>query len=199
MEPRFKTSFIPKKGPTTSVASASGQRTSKMSVFYLISIIVFIASVALSAATFFYQKVLTNSLIEMNEKLVKAKQIYEPDTIEELKKIDLRIEETKKLISTHISSSAVFSILEDITLEQVSFSKFDYSLSSDNSASISLSGEAKSFNSVALQSDVFGNDDDIKNPIFSNITLNDDGTVSFDFKASIGADSISFGNVNQSQ
>ena len=48
-----------------------------------------------------------------------------------------------------------------------------------------MMGEAKSFNAVALQSDVFGGERSFQDPIFSNFTLNENGNVIFKFSTSV--------------
>ena len=48
-----------------------------------------------------------------------------------------------------------------------------------------MTGQAKSFNSVALQSDVFGTERSFKDPIFSNFSLNERGDVIFNFQTTV--------------
>ncbi|MDP3996825.1 MAG: hypothetical protein Q8P86_04000 [bacterium] len=163
-----------------------------MSIFSLLATIVFIVSLAASAGAFFYHKALVGELQEMNDQLVRAKKEFEPQTIEEISRFSKRVGESIKILDSHTAMSNIFKIFEEGTLKTVRFSSFTYSFSGGSEASVSLSGEAVDFNAVALQSDEFGNNKLVKNPVFSNFQFTETGTVSFGFTASIPLSVISF-------
>ena len=48
-----------------------------------------------------------------------------------------------------------------------------------------LEGEARSYSSVALQSDIFGDNKYLKNPIFSNLGLAKSGDVTFNLELNL--------------
>ncbi len=55
-----------------------------------------------------------------------------------------------------------------------------------------MNGTARSFNAVALQSDAFGKSSIFKDPIFSNLNLDQEGDVVFDFSAVIDPVRVSY-------
>ena len=58
-----------------------------------------------------------------------------------------------------------------------------------------MSGEARSYRTLALQSDVFGESKLIKNPIFSNLSLSTTGDIVFDLSFDVDRSLIMYENV----
>ena len=106
MEVKMQTSFIPKKPITETTNEGSG-----VSLFLLLSIIVFIVAVALAAAVFLWQKSLVAQIEKDKQALVDTKKTYEEGTIEELIRLNDRIEESKNLLAKHIAVTPVFVLL----------------------------------------------------------------------------------------
>jgi hypothetical protein len=100
------------------------------------------------------------------------------------------------LLAAHLSPSLLFDEIEARTLSSVRFSNFQFGVTTGGKYSISMSGLAKSFNAVALQSDAFGHSDIISNPIFSNINFDQTGAVAFDVTASVNPARISYTGVS---
>jgi len=179
----LQTSFIPKKSslPTTSAPARFGRT---VNLFAVVAIIIFLLTGILAAVTFFYRGSLISEITEMNTELVKAKKNFEPEFVETAIRLNKRIESVKVLLKDHRSVSPLFDILEKKTLERVRFQGMNLTLS-DSSATLSMTGEAKSFNSVALQSDVFGKEHYFQNPVFSNFKLSESGDVVFNFTTDV--------------
>lgn len=182
MENKFQTSFIPKREFS---AVSAGDKFRSVSILSVIAVIMFVLSIALSAGIFAYQKVLVNKVKSINAELVKSKESFDPSFIQEVSNLNRRIDAAKDILGKHISASAIFDLLEKETLASVRFKTFSFALGTKGTVSLSMNGEADGFDSVALQSDVFGGDKFIKNPIFNNLNLDERGSVSFQFKASL--------------
>lgn len=193
MDSGSQTSFIPKK-PISVTTSSYEDRG--VSIVTIICVIVFFGAVALSVGSYLYRGVLTKSLQDKKDTLEKAKSSFDLDTIKDLKRLDTRIETAKKLIETHIAVSAYFSLLEDVTLKTVRFSELTINSSSETTSAIPgasqvaekplkflLKGVAKSYSGVAIQSDLFTRAKGFKEPIFSDLVLDDRGNVSFGVEA----------------
>ncbi len=183
MDPKFQTSFIPKR-PITFSPSARVRLSSRWSIFSLAGAVVFAVSLVLSGAVFFYQRSLVKEIDDMNKRLVEAKNSFEPETIKEIGRLGEKIETIKKILGKRLHASPIFSILEEKTLENARWTDFSYTLDAGG-GNLSLSGEARSFNSVALQSDVFGKEKLFKNQLISGFTLEKTGNVSFNFQSSV--------------
>ncbi len=181
---QIQTSFTPKKGPGTGPV---GSRTLPRGINFFagIAIVVFSIMAGLSGFVFFYKAHLMNVISGMDVELAKAKKSFEPAFIEEASRLNMRISGAQELLNSHQAISPLFDILEKKTLESMRFQDFNFSAPDGKSATLTMTGQAKSFNSVALQSDVFGTEKAFKDPIFSNFNLNDEGDVIFNFQTSI--------------
>jgi len=187
------TSFIP-KNPIVS-DTPSGYKRQTVSIFTLVSLIIFISSVALGAGVFIYEGYLKSSLAKKQSDLEKARASFDPALIKDIRRVDNRIEHAKEILSRHAAFSAFFETLEKSTLQNVQFKSFDLSFPSQNeNIKISLKGLAKSYASVALQSDSFNNTKGIKNPIFSDLNLDQSGRVSFSIEASLDPEDFKYAN-----
>jgi len=175
-----KQSFIPKK--TLGEQGKKKRRT--FGLFFGVSVIIFILTVATAGATYSYRSFLDSSISNMTQSLERAKQAFEPALILELKRLNARINSANSILSNHIALSEFLRLLEENTLKTVQFSRFEYDVSGDI-VQISLRGKARDYSSVALQSDLFGDSKFIKNPIFSNLGLDQNGNVTFDVVANI--------------
>lgn len=194
MEPKFKTSFIPKtpmaeSGPKK---KKGGGKSSLMGLVTLITLIIFLAAIALGVGVFLYQQFLEQSIESKSQSLERARAAFEPAVIEELARLDKRIDVAQTLLANHTAPSALFAFLEDNTLQTIQFTDFRFSILEGGQASVSTSGVAASFSAVVLQSDVFSQSRAIRNPIFSNLNLNQEGDVVFEFSAEVDPSLISY-------
>ncbi|MEK7134266.1 MAG: hypothetical protein AAB805_01130 [Patescibacteria group bacterium] len=171
-----KHTFIP-KGPVA--ASVSGKRKNRsLGVVLVVSFIIFISSVLSASGAYLYRTYLVKSTANLEISLNKAKAAFEPETIVSLKRFNARVNAGDSLLARHIAPTVFFSALQDLTLQSIRFSKFSYTFD-DLFIEGTLSGTARNYSSVALQSDFFARSPYIKNPIFSNLTLDKSGNVTF--------------------
>ena len=179
---QFQTSFAPKKtlvaAPTT---RASGH---SVNIFAIISIAIFVLTVVAATSVYIYRSHLITSIGDMDAQLAAARKSFEPEFIDKASRLSARIDASRTLLGKHTAISPLFDILEKKTLENVRFTEFNFTVS-DRTIIASMTGEAKSFNAVALQSDVFGAEPAFIDPVFSNFTLNDEGDVVFNFETKI--------------
>ncbi len=188
---QFQTSFAPKKAPAYApIVRRTGGHS--VNIFAIISIIVFIITVGLAVTVFFYKSHLVSAIGEMDVSLAAARKSFEPEFIAEASRLNARIEAARALLGTHLAVSPFFDILEKKTLENVRFTEFSFSVVG-KMMQVSMTGQAKSFNSVALQSDVFGAEHAFVDPVFGNFTLDDEGNVIFSFEAKIDPDLLLYG------
>ena len=189
MDTKFQTSFIPKKALNE---TTSHSRPESVSVFMIIGIIIFILGLAASGGVFAYKKILIKSISDMNGRLAQAKNAFEPESIEKWNRLNKRIEASKKLLTSHTVVSTVFELLENTTLATVKFNSFNYNLLDSGSSAISLSGEAKNFSAIALQSDILGQEKYIKTPVFSDLNPDQNGNIVFKFNATLDPNLVSY-------
>jgi hypothetical protein len=193
MEVKMQTSFIPKKPIIESTSSGSG-----VSLFLLLSIIVFIVAIAMAGGVWLWQKSLLSQIEKDKTDLAAVKDSYEEGTIKPLIRLDDRIEESKKLLANHVAVHPIFVLLEENTLANVQLKTFKFSSAGNAKTKMELSGIAKNYDALSKQSDVFGAPslrDFISEPVISDFSLNQDGTVSFNFNALIDSSLITYEKV----
>lgn len=183
-----QTTFIPRK----SLVKESVDREKPVGIFLIISVFIFAVSILGGAGVFLYEKKLTNDIASASESLKRAQGAFEIPTIENLKLLGRRIEMSKNLIQKHTVVSPVFELLQEETLKSVRFNKFEYTNDLKGSINVDLDGEAKSYETLALQSSQFAQNKNIKSNVFSNINLDEKGNVIFKVKLTLDPSTTSY-------
>ncbi len=198
MESNIRSSFIPQ---SPIIAPAPGQKksgTGRFDMFILLSLILFIASATLAVGVFLYVQYITASSASKLDQLERAKAAFEPSLISELTRLDDRMRAADQVLGAHIAPSALFHLMEQLTLQTIAFSTLDFNAQNSTDMTLTMQGVAQSVNSIALQADLLSKSGVISNPIFTNINRTLDG-VKFDFSSSLNADSIRFRSILQGQ
>lgn len=200
MEPKYQTSFIPKKPITTGSQDQSGG----LSLLLLVSIIIFFISLGLAGYIFLEKNLLIKNIEENIATIEQNKGGLTSDsvTIESLVELNSRINVSKDLLEKHVAVSPIFNFLQQATLRSVRFKNFSFSslgkdTSGSNKISVQMSGVATSWETVALQADEFGKPEwkrIINEPKISNLSLNADGSVSFLFSAFVMPEFLVYAN-----
>lgn len=140
-------------------------------------------------------KTLSRKNIEnMKEDLKLAQSRFEPSKITELQTLDKRLRAGNEILSSHVTVTPIFEALEEITMKTVRFTSFSYALGEDKSApvKVKMTGEAVGYRSIALQSDLFTENKNFIDPVFSNLTLDQGGNVMFDLDFSVNSAFLSY-------
>ncbi len=192
MDDNFQTSFIPKKP----LAEERVIQERPVSIFSLVATIAFFVTLISAGGVYFYKITLTNQVASQTASLERAKAAFEPSLVETLQTLDKRINASKEILANHITASPILKSLEDLTLKSVRFTKFDYEISKDGGTKIdvTMTGQARSYTSIALQSDMLGQNKYIKNVVFSNLVLDAQGNVGFDLKFSVDPAFVMYGS-----
>lgn len=164
----------------------------------LLSLILFFASATLAAGVFLYSQYVTTSSASKLEQLERAKAAFEPSLIAELTRLDDRMRAADEVLAVHIAPSALFRVLEQLTLQTVAFSTLDFAAQNSTDMTLAMQGLAQSVNSIALEADLLSKSGIISNPIFSNINRTGDG-VRFDFTSTINPAGLRYRSVLQNQ
>lgn len=197
----MQTSFIPKKPVVDNHSSGSG-----ISLFLLISIILFIVSVAVAGGVFVWKNSLVKQIAQNKTDLEAVRSSYEEGTINALIRLDDRIKQANILLSKHLAVSPVFLLMEKNILQKVRLKTLKFSYAPDNKIKVDLSGLARSYEVLSKQSDAFGSAnlrDYISRPVISDFSLTPDGNISFNFNALVDPKLVSYtemlkiGNTNQ--
>ena len=195
MDPKFQTSFIPKKPMVETATYRSG-----ISLFLLLSIIVFLVTLGIAAWVYIEKQSLISNIRSEQEIIKHNKSSFDSDTIESIVALNSRIKVAQTLLDNHVSITPIFSFLQDRTLKNVRFKNFTFSNDTksgtgENGVGISLSGVAGSWETLASEADEFGKPEwkkIIREPKVSSFNLNSDGSVSFNFSALVNPEYISY-------
>jgi hypothetical protein len=209
MQEQPKTSFIPKKplqtAPTAKVAMPSQKGSGGKKLFSLIATIIFIAVVVAFGAVISYKFTLQKRIEDQIDSLRRTKDEFDENFIQDATRLNLRINSATKLLDNHLSPSSIFALLEEYTLQTVSFENFMFQDLKDGNIQVTGTGEAARFESIVLQSDSFDQSGFMRNVLFNNLQpIIDRGTISFSFSATLDPRLIlyrnslpdNFGNVN---
>lgn len=190
MEPNFQTSFIPKKPiikDRVVVARPVG-------IFFIASLFILFTVFLATGGLYFYKGIVTKQIADMQNNLNLAENRFEPSKITELQVLDKRLNASSEILTQHISITPIFNTLEQITMKTVRYTKFSYDLGTDKNSTVNvkMSGLATGYRSVALQADLFAQDKNLINPVFSNLTLDNSGNVLFDLDFSVDPSFVNY-------
>lgn len=178
--PTIPTSFVPKQPVQTTRRARSGTNLFMFAAF-LIAGLSFVAA----GAVFGYQKYLEALHEKRAAELKAAEESISRSTVEEFIRLRDRFIATDRILDQHVALSQFLDLLEGVTLQNVQFGTLDIVVEDDRSATISMKGTARNFNALAAESAAFAAEKRIRRAIFSSITVNDNGSVSFSLAAEL--------------
>lgn len=185
MDPQIPTSFIPKR-PVVSGVVAEPQSSRAVGLLSLITAIVAIATVVSFAFVFLYQRTLTSQKTKLEQSINDARNGVGTDFLADMQRLNARIMGVNVLLKRHIVVSPIFDALQATTLRSVQYKTFTYQFTTDPATKtqlvqVQLTGTARNYGTIALQSDAFAQNSLIRNPVFSDLTV-DDKTSAIGFK-----------------
>ncbi len=181
MDPRFQSSFIPKKPGAMNM----GPKRGPINLLSLISTVIFIVIIAGAIAVFFYQNYLNGAIASDKQSLNLTQGEFDPATINQIIRLDSRLNMGSTLLSGHVAVSNLFTALENLTLQTVRFKDFNFITGDQSSITLTMSGEAQSFSDVALQSAAFNSSPYFKNLVTSDLSVEQSGLVAFDMTMTV--------------
>ncbi len=197
MEPNIPTSFIPKR-PVTAGITEDRTPNRAVGLLSLLTVIVVIATIVSFVGVYLYEQSLEGQRSKLEASIDDAKNGIGTDFLADMKRLNARISGVKALLQGHIVVSPVFEALESTTLRSVQYKSFTYEFRTDSASKaqvvqVSLSGVAKNYSTIALQSDAFARSSLIKNPVFSGLTVDDKtGNVAFRLTFDVSPEDLSF-------
>lgn len=180
----FKTSFIPKQAAVETPAVAR----SGVSLISTLAFVILLLSILLAAGAYGYEKLLFNEInrpcpdpnqIEtsgcgLEASLNKERQALDEGLLTEFKRLATKLNLAARLIEQHVTILPLMDLLSEITLENVRYTSFE-----QNNTTLTISGLARSYDDIAVQSNVFDEEQMIKSFLFSDLNLDGQGNVVF--------------------
>jgi hypothetical protein len=198
MEPTIPTSFIPKRPIEPGAPSANLEHPPRRGITSLVSFLIIVIVVGMVIGSYFYEASLQTQVNAAQAALVNARDGIGTDFVSDMKRLDDRISTVKTLLDEHIVVTPIFKALQATTLRSVQYTDFTYSLNSEDEegatdVAVTLSGITKAYATLALQSDAFLGSTLIKNPVFSELELDDTTkNIKFKLKFTVDASALSY-------
>ncbi|HRH26625.1 MAG TPA: hypothetical protein PLZ99_00495 [Parcubacteria group bacterium] len=190
MEPKFQTSFIPKK-----IAEDDSRNrvsiSAETNIFTLAATVVFVVISLLYGGLFFYKGVIIKQVEKARQDLISASDAIQPDKIQEIIDNNTRINNSLEILDKHLATSRLMMFLSDSTIKKLKFNEFLYQ-NKDGVASVIIDSEVQTYNAFAYQQEVLAKSEYVKNPTFTDISLSDDGNVKFKFSGRIEQSLVSY-------
>jgi len=191
MPPKFESSFIP-KGPLVSGAGmplthGKGEHT----LLGFIAGLLFAISALSAIGVFGYKFYLNYAIDNMKEELEAGRVALETETLSEITRLNNRLLATEALVDSHLALSPLFKFIDVSTLRTVRFNDFSFT-TNEKGLAVTIEGEAKSYASLALQADLLNKSPYFKEPVFSDLRLDDRGNVAFTFEALVDGGKLSY-------
>lgn len=190
MEPKFQSSFIP-KGPVAASGNPAAVKSGGRSLIGLLATLIFTIALVLSIGVFGFNRFLSYRISRIGSELDAARAQVDASSVQELIRLNSRMLSIEKLLNSHVVNTPLFAFLEESTLRQVRFTELDYS-ASDKGLELRLSGHARSYATLALQAQAFSESPYFKDPVFSDLQLDEQGNVKFTFRASVDPSLVSY-------
>jgi hypothetical protein len=184
MDTKFQTSFIPKR-PVLASEQSSAVGSRPINLISVIATFIFVVSLLAVGGEYAYKQYLTKKIASMDQELRDARATVQDDLINQFIRLDNRIQSAESLLQGHIATSLLFSALQNETVKNVQFSDLLYQTDSDGTVTVFMRGVSTSYNALALQANIYHQNKYIRNPLFSDLNLDEKGNVNFTFKATI--------------
>jgi hypothetical protein len=194
MENKFQTSFIPKKS-----LDDSGRVKVKTprNVLSLVSTMIITLTILAAAGVFGYSYLLDRRIVSAQQILEEKERNFDYNAVNEIVRVDNKLKAATTLLDRHTAVSGVFGFLEESTLKNLRFTSFDFAYLSPTRISINMKGQARSFGAVARQAELFASSTQkeyFKDPIFSDLNLDERGNIIFSFLTSVDPTLIDYAN-----
>jgi hypothetical protein len=192
MATEFQTSFIPKQSGNV-YSTSPERRGGGVNFLSLATLVIFLGTVAFAGGVFVYKVFVKRDIASLEGQLAQAREDYEPNFIAEATRLNTRIETAKGLLKKHVAVSEVFRLLEQSTIQNVSFDSFNFSTDSDGlTMRINAEGVARDYSSIVAQSDEYGRTTYVRDLLFSGLNINNAGLVQFSLDAKVDPQLVSF-------
>ncbi len=194
MDNKFQTSFIPKKSLDD---NRKVSVKTPISIFSVFATIVIVVTVVASLGLWGYSYFLDKQIVDSGKRLQEANATFKDEDVNEVLAFDNKLKSAATLINNHIAMSSVFEFLQENTLKNLRYDSFSIEYFSPNRVSVTMKGQARSFGAVARQAELFTSSSTKRlftEPVFSDVTSDEKGLISFSFISAIDPNLILYKN-----
>jgi hypothetical protein len=185
--PGLKTTFIPKE-PITE----RERRPHNVDPLSFGSWLIFFFALLVAGGLYFYQFTLDKGVRERLDDIRNAKEAIDPSVVNRFDRLDKKLQASREIVNNHLAVSSVFDFLEKETLLSVTYRHFLFEVTPQGKPFLSIGGFGRGYEAVALQAEIFKNNDNFIDPVFSNLGMGGLGEVSFSVRTFIDGSSLLF-------
>ena len=102
MEPKFQSSFIPKKPIGSSGGTSSASIIRSTNIFSVMATVIFLATVGASVGLFVYKNILTDQITQADKDITANRAAFQPEKIQQLVDANARITASGSLLEKHV-------------------------------------------------------------------------------------------------
>ncbi len=194
MEPKFQTSFIPKKAIESRAGAGIGSGINVVhtpNIFSVVATVIFVVTLFVAGGLFGYKMLLGNQIKKAAQDIEDARSAFQLDKIKELIDANARISSISGLLERHVAISRTFGLMENLVVKKTRFLSMNYN-DKNSTPTLTIKGQVQSYNALAQQDDIFSKSQFITQPTFSNFKLGENGYISFEFNAGVSPELISY-------
>lgn len=192
MDPnQITTTFIPKR-PITETIQTPEPISRPVGFLFIFSLGIMVLCGGIIGGLYW----LTNYTREQGTVLVNqvasSKKTFEINLVNDMVKLDRSIKFSELTIANHTVLSPVFDILETYTLDTVRLTKFDFKINDSKQMIVVLGGEARDYQSIALQAKKFNEIAAFRSIIFSDFSVNQREKTTFNVTLTVSPELLAF-------
>ncbi len=182
MPPKFQSSFIP-KGPLVSGLNPTiGKVSRPHDLLAILAKGAFAISVVAAILATGYKFYINYSIKEMSAEIERAREELAQGPVGELISLNDRISSAATLVAEHRVASPLFAFFEAKTPRSVRLSQFQFDMS-ERGPVMAVSGLAQGYSALAFFAETVYKEPNFREPVFSDISLDTRGNVSFNLTA----------------
>lgn len=181
MDAKFQPTYMPKL-PIAAVP----RPVVNINILYVVATIIFVVVVGFVAGVYIYEHFLNQDIERLNSDLISARDSFELSTITDLKKTASLTAVARGLLDRHVAVSNLFSLLQESTYINTSFSSLTVTTEDSQAITISLTGKSGSYNTTILQTErLLKEAPFLIDPKFTNFALDEAGSVGYTLTTSV--------------
>lgn len=192
MENRFQATFMPRQAPVPGTGDAYIRPKNPPNFLMIVGVTIFVLALLALGGLYLYRSFVMASNADKKAAVEEAIKNFEPELTKELTVIKARMDAGKYLLENHKAVSLLFKLLEANTAQTVRFNEFSFTVLPDRKIDLTMKGEARTYNAIAFQSDVFSKIEQIRSPLFSNLSIDEKGLISFSVEAELDPTVVSY-------
>ncbi len=192
MDPnQITTTFIPKR-PVTETIATPEPISRPLGFLLVLAVVIMIISGVFVGGMYWLNIYTADKGVQLTNQVANSKKSFEINLINDMVDLDRRINYAELTVGNHTVLSPVFDILETYTLDNVRLTKFDFKINDTKQIIVTLGGEARDYQSIALQAKKFNEISAFSNIIFSDFSINQREKTTFNVTLTVSPELLAF-------